>query len=75
MTKSPKQRLGYGAQGFEQLKSHAWFQGLDWNELENKTAVPPFIPNVTLFFYLLIYLHSNFFFLYVEQTIQFRRCS
>ncbi|KAI9362856.1 kinase-like domain-containing protein [Pilaira anomala] len=45
LTKSPKQRLGYGTQGFEKLKSHAWFQGLDWEALENKTAIPPFIPN------------------------------
>ncbi|KAG1067974.1 hypothetical protein G6F42_026436 [Rhizopus arrhizus] len=45
LTRSPKHRLGHGAQGFEKLKSHAWFQGLDWESLENKTAVPPFIPN------------------------------
>ncbi|KAL9552513.1 hypothetical protein MBANPS3_003726 [Mucor bainieri] len=45
LTRSPKHRLGHGAQGFEKLKSHAWFQGLDWESLENKTAIPPFIPN------------------------------
>ncbi|CAO3644039.1 unnamed protein product [Mucor hiemalis] len=45
LTKSPKHRLGQGAQGFEKLKSHSWFQGLDWTTLENKTANPPFIPN------------------------------
>ncbi|KAG2208381.1 hypothetical protein INT46_001050 [Mucor plumbeus] len=45
LTRSPKNRLGHGAQGFQKLKSHAWFQGLDWESLENKTAIPPFIPN------------------------------
>ncbi|KAI8078289.1 kinase-like domain-containing protein, partial [Gilbertella persicaria] len=45
LSKSPRDRLGHGVQGFKKLKTHAWFKGLNWDELENKTAVPPFIPN------------------------------
>jgi serine/threonine kinase 32 len=57
MTKSPKHRFGHGPQGFEKLKSHSWFRGLDWESLENKTANPPFIPNVSS----IIYNSVNYF--------------
>ncbi|KAI9318429.1 kinase-like domain-containing protein [Dichotomocladium elegans] len=43
LEKSPGRRLG--AQNFEKFKAHRWFAGLDWNALESKQAVPPYIPN------------------------------
>jgi hypothetical protein len=46
LQKSPTLRLGHGIQGYQKLKSHNWFQGLDWDAIENKTAIAPFIPNV-----------------------------
>ncbi|CBQ71694.1 related to serine/threonine protein kinase [Sporisorium reilianum SRZ2] len=43
MCTDPKQRLGSG--GPEEIKSHAFFNGLDW---DNVTAEPgPFVPQVT----------------------------
>ncbi|KAG0737811.1 hypothetical protein G6F29_002179 [Rhizopus arrhizus] len=45
LTKQPKDRLGHGEQGVELLKSHSWFQGIDWHQLEYKKAQPPFIPS------------------------------
>ncbi|KAG1459014.1 hypothetical protein G6F55_005012 [Rhizopus delemar] len=45
LTKEPKDRLGYGEEGLKRLKSHSWFQGLDWHELETKKAQSPYIPN------------------------------
>ncbi|KAI9491907.1 kinase-like domain-containing protein [Zychaea mexicana] len=43
LEKSPIRRLG--AESFRNFKSHRWFAGLDWDALEMKTAVPPFIPD------------------------------
>ncbi|OBZ89762.1 Serine/threonine-protein kinase 32A [Choanephora cucurbitarum] len=45
LTRPPKERLGHGVQGYRRLQSHPWFDGLDWETLENKTAISPFIPN------------------------------
>jgi hypothetical protein len=28
----------------EELKSHAWFKGIDWNAVEEKKYRAPFIP-------------------------------
>ena len=40
----PKQRLGAGPNGFKNLKNHKYFEGIDWDDLENKKIKPPFIP-------------------------------
>ncbi|CEG66939.1 Putative AGC protein kinase [Rhizopus microsporus] len=45
LAKRPKDRLGHGREGLQKLKSHPWFHGLDWEQLESKKAQPPFIPN------------------------------
>ena len=37
-------RLGAGAHGLHKLKSHAFFEGIDWERLEQKHLIPPFIP-------------------------------
>jgi len=40
-------RLGCKPQGvgFEELKRHAWFKTIDWDTLEDKEFVPPFVPD------------------------------
>ncbi|CDH48357.1 camp-dependent protein kinase [Lichtheimia corymbifera JMRC:FSU:9682] len=43
LEKSPNNRLGF--KSFEKFKLHPWFAGLDWDALESKQAVPPYIPN------------------------------
>ena len=40
----PKKRLGAGPNGFKNLKNHKYFEGIDWDDLENKKIKPPFIP-------------------------------
>ena len=42
----PKKRIGAGNKGFENLKKHKYFEGINWNDLENKKITPPFIPNI-----------------------------
>ncbi|KAG2218842.1 hypothetical protein INT45_007609 [Circinella minor] len=43
LERSPSRRLG--AESFTNFKNHRWFAGLDWDAMEMKTAVPPFIPD------------------------------
>ncbi|KAG0340236.1 hypothetical protein BG004_006493 [Podila humilis] len=38
-------RLGCTAEGLDALKSHPWFNGLEWDKLINKEATPPFEPD------------------------------
>ena len=40
--RKPKNRLGYG--GPEEVKSHAWFDGFDWEALEQGKISPSFRP-------------------------------
>lgn len=40
---SPETRLGRN--GIDDFKNHAWFEGLDWDNLRNNTA--PYIPDVS----------------------------
>ncbi|CAO3598783.1 unnamed protein product [Absidia cylindrospora] len=45
LTKSPHRRYGCGSNGIYKLKNHPWFQGIDWQAMVQKTAIPPFRPN------------------------------
>ena len=44
----PKKRLGYGehATGYQSIKKHPFFHGVDWNKLE-ETEMPPFATIIT----------------------------
>ncbi|XP_051866785.1 ribosomal protein S6 kinase alpha-5-like isoform X2 [Pristis pectinata] len=44
LVKDPKQRLGSGVTGAEEIKSHAFFQGLNWTDLATKAIKPPIKP-------------------------------
>lgn len=39
LTKDEHERLGAGEFGFEHIKNHPWFRGLDWDEVARKEAV------------------------------------
>ena len=40
----PKKRIGAGPNGIEDLKNHSYFKDIDWNDLENKNIMAPFVP-------------------------------
>lgn len=40
----PAKRLGSHKQGTFTIKSHAWFNGIDWTNILNKKVEPPFVP-------------------------------
>ena len=42
---NPKTRLGSGPQGGKNIKSHIFFQNMDWDLLEQKHIEPPFKPD------------------------------
>jgi serine/threonine kinase 32 len=48
LERDPNKRLGYRADGggFEDIKADPWFQGLDWDAIYRKEAIPPFEPDV-----------------------------
>ena len=42
----PKQRLGSGDNGIDNIKSHEYFKDIDWNKYFNKEIKPPFVPKL-----------------------------
>jgi serine/threonine protein kinase len=38
----PEKRLG--SNGVEEIKSHKYFEGIDWEKLAKKEITPPFVP-------------------------------
>ncbi|OZJ03177.1 hypothetical protein BZG36_04079, partial [Bifiguratus adelaidae] len=42
----PSYRLGWGYDGIEELKSHLFFHGLNWNDVLERRLVPPYVPNL-----------------------------
>jgi serum/glucocorticoid-regulated kinase 2 len=44
LSRDPKYRLG--SNGSEEIKNHSFFRSIDFQKLENKQYIPPFIPGV-----------------------------
>lgn len=42
LEKSPQQRIGYS--GAAEIKSHPWFEKVNWNALTNRAIKAPFVP-------------------------------
>merc|ERR1719362_1605176 len=45
LTRDPAKRLGAGFEGYNTLKNHPFFIGLEWDMLLGREIVPPFIPD------------------------------
>lgn len=46
LTVEPKNRIGYGANGIENIKNHPYFANIDWEKLEERQIKPPFVPQI-----------------------------
>lgn len=44
LKRRPEERLGSGPDGVNELKQHAFFEGLDWAKLESRLILPPYVP-------------------------------
>lgn len=42
----PKERLGYGAKGTQNVQNHPFFIGINWEDVLNKNTTPPFCPTI-----------------------------
>lgn len=46
LQRTPSMRLGGGPRGAEEIKSHPFFQSIDWRLLEQRGIEPPFKPRI-----------------------------
>jgi len=44
--RDPNRRLGGGPRGGEEIKTHAFFSGVDWTAVYNRELTPPFVPQL-----------------------------
>jgi len=44
----PTERLGYGADRFQAVQKHKWFDGFSWEGLQNRSLTPPIVPQVSV---------------------------
>eukprot|EP00461_Guttulinopsis_vulgaris_P000524 UN00524 len=42
----PSSRLGAGSAGFDRLRKHQWFAGIEWNALQQRNLRAPIIPYI-----------------------------
>ncbi|KAF3437139.1 hypothetical protein FNV43_RR19892 [Rhamnella rubrinervis] len=47
LQKEPSRRLGSGASGGDEIKSHKWFRSINWKKLEGRELLPKFKPDVS----------------------------
>lgn len=48
LDRDPARRFGCkpNGEGYQELRRHPWFKTIDWDTLESKEQIPPFIPDV-----------------------------
>jgi hypothetical protein len=49
LIKEPEMRLGSGERDADEVKSHAFFRGVNWDDLLHKRIPPPFVPMIVSF--------------------------
>nr|GMD34639.1 serine/threonine-protein kinase AtPK2/AtPK19-like [Ipomoea batatas] len=47
LQKDPSTRLGSGARGADEIKSHKWFRAINWKKIEGREVRPTFKPDVS----------------------------
>jgi len=47
LTKEAPKRIGFGPNGSRDVMNHAFFQGIDWKQLETRDVASPFKPTIT----------------------------
>ncbi|KAJ2714656.1 Serine/threonine-protein kinase Sgk2 [Coemansia spiralis] len=50
MERDPRNRVGHGMFGTENVKRHAFFHGIDWGKIYRQEYAPPFVPKVSSIF-------------------------
>ncbi|KAJ1771286.1 Serine/threonine-protein kinase Sgk2 [Coemansia sp. RSA 1843] len=50
LDRDPKNRLGNGVFGTENVKRHVFFHGIDWAKIYRQEYAPPFVPKVSSIF-------------------------
>ncbi|KAJ2158866.1 Serine/threonine-protein kinase Sgk2 [Coemansia sp. RSA 552] len=50
MERDPRNRVGHGVFGTENVKRHVFFHGIDWGKIYRQEYAPPFIPKVSSIF-------------------------
>ncbi|KAJ2765454.1 Serine/threonine-protein kinase Sgk2, partial [Coemansia nantahalensis] len=50
MERDPRNRVGHGMFGTENVKRHAFFHGIDWGKIYRQEYAPPFVPQVSSIF-------------------------
>lgn len=46
--KLPNKRLGSGPEGCKQIKDHPWFSDFEWQALERREMMAPYIPSIKI---------------------------
>ena len=46
LQKESSRRIGSGADGSDEIKSHKWFKAINWEKLEGREVKPSFVPVV-----------------------------
>lgn len=45
--RDPNKRMGGGPEGGAEVKRHAFFSGIDWEQVYERKLTPPFVPSIT----------------------------
>ncbi|KAM7534341.1 hypothetical protein Aperf_G00000114364 [Anoplocephala perfoliata] len=44
---NPTERFGYSKEGLSEIRKHVWFEGFDWEGLQQRLLKPPYVPQIS----------------------------